>query len=251
MRCPVGDEDTAGAGVAATLYPIVTGERTWALIDLDDADLVSIRNVHLRDAQRGILVQNGSDDLDLDHIEAWGHSQEGIRVDTTADLKAWDDITVHDNASTGLWVDGPLSGLSNVLSYSNNGYGLYLTGSLESLTESEFHHNTSGGAYLSNVGATTIQASSFHDNTRSGLMFYSAAGGLVGSENLSLGLGNTAYNNTHQGLYVSGAALVAGNTVWGNSQDGIDVSGGEARANVAHDNRLGIRVSSGIDTFNS
>ncbi|MRR35340.1 right-handed parallel beta-helix repeat-containing protein, partial [bacterium] len=108
MTGPTGD------AVTATLHPAVTTDRGRALMDLNDVDFASLSNLTLRSAQRGILAQNDIQDLDLDHIEAWGHANEGIRVDTTADLKVWDDITVHDNSGTGLSVGGTLGGLSHV-----------------------------------------------------------------------------------------------------------------------------------------
>jgi parallel beta-helix repeat protein len=239
-----------GESATATLFPAVSTDLGWALIDLNDADFVSIRNVDLRNAQRGIHVQNGSDELDLDRIEAWGHSNEGIRVSSSAPLQIWDDISVHNNSGTGLYIDGSLGGLAHILSYSNTGYGLSMTGTLGSLTQSEFHHNTSIGASFSYAGDAIIQANSFHDNSSTGLYVVSSGSALIGSTDLSLGLGNVAYSNDY-GIMTNGSdVLVAGNTVWDNDYDGINIYSGGASANVVHGNRRGIYVYNGEASYN-
>ncbi len=76
--------------VAATLFPAIPGDRTRALIELNDADFVTIDHLSLRDADRGLYVRNGSDAFAASWITAWGHDQDGIyAIDTTRRSPPW------------------------------------------------------------------------------------------------------------------------------------------------------------------
>src|SRR3990167_298762 len=151
-------------GASATLFPIVPNERAWALLDLSDTDFVSISHLRLLDAQRGIQVGGGTESLDLDHIVAWGHTQEGIRAEMSSQLATWSNLDLRNNgvfgstSAAGLYISGTLGGLDTVTSVGNHGHGLYAySGSLGAVTNSSFTGNRSGGAFLYYAGASRLQ----------------------------------------------------------------------------------------------
>ena len=68
--------------VVAELFPAIPGDRTRALVELNDADGVAIEHLTLRDAERGLFVHSGSDGVSAaTAITAFGHALDGIRVD--------------------------------------------------------------------------------------------------------------------------------------------------------------------------
>ncbi|MBK7765952.1 MAG: right-handed parallel beta-helix repeat-containing protein [Sulfuritalea sp.] len=239
-------------GTSATLFPIVPNEKTWALIDLSDTDFVSIAHLRLIDANRGILVGGGSEVVDIDHIQASGHAQEGIYADSASPLQTWSNLDLRNNGNTGLYLQGSLGGLDTVTSVGNQGYGLYVySGSLGALTNSSFTGNRSGGAYLYYAGANRVQGNLFQGNAGTGLTLYASGSSLVGSTDLSAGLGNRFIGNTGHGLSSSGSSLlVAGNVASGNTESGINVSSGDVQRNVSFGNKRGIEISSGTATDN-
>ena len=47
----------------AELFPAIPGDRTRALVELNDADSVEVEHLTLRDAERGLYAHNGSADV--------------------------------------------------------------------------------------------------------------------------------------------------------------------------------------------
>ncbi|RZL38827.1 MAG: hypothetical protein EOP35_04955, partial [Rubrivivax sp.] len=244
------------AGHLASLFPIVPNERTWALLDLSDTDFVTISNLQLRDANRGILLTGGADAVELNRIEAFGHVNEGIYASQlNAGLQTWTGLNVHDNGQTGLVVSGTLGGIDQLTASRNRGNGgLYADGSLGFLINSTLTDNIGQGAYLYYPAAVRVQGNLFQGNSGSGLNYnvggssQALVGGAIGS-----GLGNRFLNNANGGAIISGNALVWGNVAsgnMGNGNYGIGMSGGEARQNVVYGNANGLYMYSGLVTDN-
>ncbi|MBW8894031.1 MAG: right-handed parallel beta-helix repeat-containing protein, partial [Burkholderiales bacterium] len=239
-------------GHTASLFPIVPNERQWALLDLSDTDFVTISNLQLRDANRGVLMTGGEEAVEFDNIEAFGHVNEGIYVSQlNAPLATWTGLNVHDNGQTGLYVSGTLGGIDQLKASHNHGSGgLYADGSLGFLTNSQLTDNSGYGAYLYYPGAPRVQGNLFQGNSNTGLNFNvgGSTQALVGSTDLAAGLGNRFLNNGNGGAYFSGNALVVGNVASGNLGNGvygIGMSGGEMRQNVVYGNSNGVYMYSG------
>jgi hypothetical protein len=242
----VGPTDTSRV---AELFPALPGNRTRALIELENADFVSVSHLSLRDAQRGLYVHSGSDNFSGSHLTAWGHAAEGMRIDTNNPLWNIEHLTAYGNGATGIWLDGPLGNVSHVISHNNAGHGVYIQGAAAvSFTDSLTYANTQSGIELSGVGGARVEANESYGNQYG----ISVTGGtgltVIGNGDIALGRGNLVYGNSVGGISAGYNVQVAGNSVWGHAgvnDWGINVWGGaSATDNVVWSNYNGIVGSS-------
>jgi len=236
----------------AIFTPAIPDQRPAALVDIVDADFMSVRNLTLAGAQRGLRVHDGSNNFSASYITAYDHTAEGVRIETNSPASVLDHLVVYGTGdSTGdsaIYVEGPIGEITNTLSYGNTGYGLYLRGTGDArVTGGEFYGNQIG-IHVDNtlsgtttvIGSTDLQAGAgnfVHDNLLYG----------INARNRSLVAGNTVYGHTDsyqgRGIYLSGSAAADSNVVFGNL-DGI-VGSGEMLRNRVYDNvRYGLHVTS-------
>jgi hypothetical protein len=232
--------------VAATLFPAITGDRSRALVELNDADFMTVRHLSLRDADRGLYVRNGSDAFEGSWITAWGHDQDGIAIDSASAFGALDHLTAYGNTRYGITVSGDFASITNSLAYGNSNIGIYITAGMDVFTDNLAHGNTqSWGIYLSNPGNSQILRNESRDN-RFGMYVVNGTGmAWVGSLDLAAANGNRVHDNNGTGLYVDGAGVhAAGNTVYGQdgtNQVGLQLgSGSQGSSNLVYDNFFGI-----------
>ena len=219
LRGPI---DTART---VSLFPAIPGNRPEALIELYDADFMTLHNLTVSTAQRGLWVRGGSDSVSVNFITAFDHTYDGIRIENGSPNSVFDHLTAYNSGDSGIYISGAILGLTNALVHDNQDYGIYLYDSGNALVQSSQIYNNGGyyGMYVSNGNSSTRT--------------------FVGSTDLSLGLGNVVYNNATYGIYANGYVTVAGNTVYGHTganDIGIYAYSGNVQNNVVYGNYIGI-----------
>ena len=204
------------------------------VVELNNADFVTLRNMTFTGGTLGLLVRNQSTNLAASFISAIANSTGGIRIDT---------------GSTAL-------GLNNLRADQNGGVGIYINGLLASLTDSVASNNLSYGLQLLDAGAAAIEGNTVFNNTGNGIFGIYASNTLggsplvVGNPNISLGRGNVIRDNSPNGVYASGNVSVAGNTVFDHGTGIQLINGATATRNVVFDNSIGIYSNGGAITEN-
>ncbi|MGK7942832.1 MAG: right-handed parallel beta-helix repeat-containing protein, partial [Crocosphaera sp.] len=204
------------------LFPAIPGDRSSALIELIDADFITLSNLTLRNAQRGLWVHSGSDNFDANYITAYGHTSDGISIETNSPFSNLDSLVSYNNNEDGIYLNGIIASLTNSIAYNNNEDGIYLNGIIASLTNSIAYNNRIG-----------IYANNTDNNSRT----------IIGTEDLSLGNGNIVYNNRDTGIHAENNVLVTGNVSYGHQgsdDEGIYLKSASAVDNVVHNNNAGI-----------
>jgi parallel beta-helix repeat protein len=205
------------------------GYTSPAVIDVNNAQYVTLSNLTLADANYGLWVRNASSNISVTSMTVTANLQGGLRIES--------DSSANDT-------------LTGIVADNNTGDGVYVGGAIVSITNSTSYSNTGDGFDLTNAGAVVLTDDSAYGN-KTGLYVTNSIGGtttVIGNANLTLGLGNQFFNNSNYGIDVeSGTVLVAGNTVYGQTASGdagIEVnSGGNSitTENVVYNNYDGIR----------
>ncbi|MCC6640239.1 MAG: right-handed parallel beta-helix repeat-containing protein, partial [Deltaproteobacteria bacterium] len=228
-------------GSTAHLFPANPLYRLPAILELDDADLMDVSGFTVERGEYGFIAHGGVEDLGLRNLTATDHSLDAINVSATS----------------------PLSDLTGLTASRAGQSGIVISGTLQRLADSSAFDNVEAGFVLSNLATDQTTASverleSFRN--RIGVAAGTTLGRIVlGSEDLTLGLGSRVHDNTQAGIVAGTNVLVAGNTVYGQSSGsgtGIVVgsygyggitSGGTAEIsrNVVHHNETGISGARG------
>ncbi len=201
------------------------------ILELNDADFMTLRNLTLVGGTIGLSVRNGSTNLNADGVRALTATQQGILIDTGSSAESL----------IRLVVDGSLGG------------GLRIAGGLGSLSESLFQNNRGIGLELVDVGPAAIEANRIFNNTGNNVVGVkinnvSASPTVFGSSDVLPGRGNVVHDNSF-GIQASGSVRIDGNTVYnhlGANVYGISVTNNAtASRNVVYDNTWGIYTNSG------
>ncbi len=172
-------------------------------------------------------MRNLSDEVAFSYITAYGHSNDGIRVDDGITTDIFDFLTTYDNLANGVDVNTQIGGVTDSLSYNNSTFGFDLT----------------------NLGDAVIEANESYDNNYGFVVSKGSSGSevVVGNADLSLGRGNIAYNNSTTGISGGGNVSILGNVSFGHTgsnDQGISVGSGTAGYNIVYGNYDGIVSSS-------
>ncbi|MEX0642950.1 MAG: right-handed parallel beta-helix repeat-containing protein, partial [Pirellulales bacterium] len=247
-----GISGPAGAGRIARLTPAIPGQRTWALVELNNADFVTVANLTLSGAQRGYYAHGGSDQVRAHDLVVSGHALEGIRVETSAVTADWERLTAMDNGATGIWISGPIASLTQSTAAGNFGTGITLTSPGAALVaDNLIHGNRGDGFVVHNAQGTRVEHNQIYGNLGRGVSV-SASGPttIIGHDDLSLGRGNIVHDNGEHGISAGGTVRIVGNTVYGhaaNGRAGIDAFGAEQIvSNVVYGNDVGILSVGGV-----
>jgi hypothetical protein len=238
-----GPTDTSRVATLRHAHPATVAP----LIELHDADYVTISHLTLNGAQSGIWAHGDSTELTATYLTVAGHSADGIRLDDTSTAAEF----------------------GNIVAANNGGYGIYASSSVGAVHDSHVYGNRQSGVYLSSVGNVDVLNNLAHDNVQTGFYIHATNGTILGNTSYGNGTGiaavassgqqlvvsgNTVHDNTGWGISSSGNVLIEGNTVYGQAGNGgISLSyGAEARANVVHGNTTGIHIwQNGGSVFNN
>ncbi len=229
----VGDDEgftLRGAVAGTTQFSHANPFTVAPIIDLNDADFMTIQDVSVSGGRQGIHVRNISTDLDLTRVRLVSNTSEGLLIEagSTADV------------------------LNQLVASNNTGNGIRILGTLNTLSNSTISGNLATGLVLNNVGSAAVTGNSISNNlgiNSNGVEIVGTQGTPVvfGGSDLSLGLGNRVFNNGRNGVLVNGNAIVAGNIVYGHTASaasGIVSSNGSVTANVIHGNTVGVTNNS-------
>ena len=240
------------------------------ILELNDADFMTIGHLTLQNGQFGLLAHHGSTSVAVNHVTARGNALDGIRLESGSSATELTHLTVVSNQRHGLYLDSSLNQLSESLAHGNGGAGFYLVNPGSPLIEgNETYSNSGSGLQLASAIAPSITGNRAYNNGDTGFSVSAGAGvfeaneaflnrvgivvqGLggtltIGNADLSLQRGNKVYDNLQTGISASGSALVIGNTVSGHSGTGdIGISAvADVALNVVFGNFDGI-VGSGL-----
>ncbi len=233
---------------------------TESLIQLDDADLVTINHLSLSGGFHGLHVTNDSTGIVATHLVASGHTDDGIRIDKGSLLAIGDNLTVSDNGGHGLVSENSIGTLTNAIANGNTRSGITVGGVFNMIEDAQVMNNGESGlvstgtaTLVSRVEAsangedgirvqgadTHIQANIVSGNQRYGIY-------LTGSDS-SIELNQVSENLNH-GIYVWGyETSVSGNVVWGHNslaRYGIYSDGPTVDGNIVFSNANGLFLNS-------
>ena len=221
-----------GLGQAATIDAL--GFTSPAVIDVNDAAFVTIRNIGVSGGNYGLWIHNASTNFVGSYLTASNNLLGGIRIESDSTGSTFDHLTIFGNGGDGFFSGGPLVSITNSLSFNNTGDGFDLPNAGNAVLADDSAYADSIGLNIANSTASTATT--------------------VGNTNLSLNLGNTFFNNSIYGINASGnsgyaSMLIAGNVVYGQNSvtgdAGINLSGGvTVTENIVYSNYDGIRTNS-------
>ena len=242
-------------GSAATLTPAIPGNPV-NLIQLENANFVTINNLTLTGAGRGILVQN-STNFSSTGVTVTAMTQEGVRVDTNSTVTKLSNLTVSGSGLAGVYINGTAGALTGLALTGNgtslNSYqannnpsessGLYVAGPVASVSGS-FSGNTGWGIYLASPGAVSITNSTVFGNADGIYISGNSGQATVGDADLTHNAGNVIHDNTNYGIFATGSVTVAGNVVYdetGTNDYAVELQfGASATENVIYSSQIGI-----------
>ncbi|MCW5626108.1 MAG: right-handed parallel beta-helix repeat-containing protein, partial [Burkholderiales bacterium] len=234
----------------AQLFPAIAGNRTRALIELNDADFVTIEHLTLVDAHRGLYVHSGSESFAARHIRATGHAADGISIQSATPFADFSHLVATGNGAWGIAIAGPIRSLSHSVA-SGNANGIYVGGGVASITDNSTTGNGNFGLQIVNPGESVIRRNTSSGN-RIGMNISNGSGiALIGDDDLAAANGNRVYGNIANGIEAGGSVRVVGNSAWGNGGAGIAAGGGAViRSNVVWGNVTGIAVNGSLVELN-
>ncbi|MFN7333087.1 MAG: right-handed parallel beta-helix repeat-containing protein, partial [bacterium] len=225
----IGDDEgfiLRGAAVGTTSFSHANPFTVAPVVELNDADLMDIRDISISGGSIGLYVRNISTDLDLSRVRISGSSGQGLLIETGSMADVLDQLQVTGNSGNGIRIQGSLNTLRNSTITSNLATGLVLQNTGASII--------TGNTISGNVGVNT-------DGVE--LIGTSSTPLVFGSLDLSLGLGNRVFSNGRNGILVNGNSIVAGNIVYGNTAvngSGVVSGAGIVQRNVIHSNTVGV-----------
>ncbi len=226
----LGSTSVSARSILTPANPLVL----FPVLELNDADLMTVRNLDLVSGTKGLWVREVSTDLQLEGIRALQNSQEGFLIDSGSNLLT----------ATGLTASNNLS------------HGIAIYGSLGTLASSSITANAQTGLLLNNVGPALVHSNVISGNVggaTQGVQIVAPSGGsplVFGDSNLALGRGNRLFNNSKIGISASGNVQIVGNTIYGHTGPnnfGISAGGGvTVSQNVVFGNTNGIQASGAV-----
>ncbi len=237
-------------GVAA-IFPVLGAGTNRHGIVLHDADFVTITDVTLRNADRGLWAFGGSGNLNISDLVIRDMLREGIRIEDGQTGSLLANLDIRNTGGDGIFMRGALAGIANVVLRDIGGDGIDMEGALTSATNIDAEGITGTGIRLTNTGTGTLTASRVHD---AGLGVYvnnSTGSFVIGSTDLTAGLGVRVSDIRSYGLEVYSGVTVAGSSVdragsAAGTQAGIYLgNGADALFNVVSRSDRGIEAVSG------
>ncbi|HET6195809.1 MAG TPA: hypothetical protein VFE12_08650, partial [Acetobacteraceae bacterium] len=90
----------------ALLTSAIPLNRNETLLDLDAADFMTVTNLSMSGAQRGVYAHNGTTNLNANHLIVGDMSLEGIRLESASPGDVLDHLSVSNTGLTGIYLLG-------------------------------------------------------------------------------------------------------------------------------------------------
>ena len=237
-----------------SLYAANSFDTPDAIVELDDADFVTLQSLSLSRGHRGLWVHDDSNDLGLARITAFSNTQDGIRIEGTVSPGAFSDLRSYSNGADGLFLSGSFGSIRRVTTFRNGGDGVEATGAIALLTDVVSYANAGYGVSLTNPGNLLFVRGDIYSNRGYyGLTVTNSVSGAtarIGDSNLSNGRGVVVRSNAQSGVSLSGNVAIAGSSIFGHlaaNEVGLELSGNAgADANVIFSNTSGIKAYGGV-----
>ncbi|RLA51269.1 MAG: hypothetical protein DRQ65_08095, partial [Gammaproteobacteria bacterium] len=229
-----------GSGPLSHITMALTGYNPQAIIEIDNADFVSISNLEITGGVWGIWGHNTADNLTFDNIRVDAVNR-GVYLDAS-DNTTISNSTFINNAQEGVYLFGGSTALLSGNTFESNLTGLRTTGTDVTVVDSAASLNDKGFWIVGNNAI--LQRNEAFDNIDEGFVV-SSSGGLIGDSDLSQENGNLAHGN-FVGM-VTTNVTVAGNVIFDNAEDGLRLDNGTAINNVIYGNMRGIDATRTVD----
>ena len=225
-----GPTNTAKKVAISWIYP---DNHPQALIELNDADFMTLTNLDVTGSQRGLWVTGGSDNFNASFITARNQTLDAI------------DITPVN----------PAANFVGLVAENAGRHGIVISGAFNSLTDGRAANNVDTGIKLTGAGSARVETMDVFGN-RLGMDVSNNVAGtqtVIGNTDLTLSRGNKVHDNNQTGIFANasgtGTILIAGNTVHGQRASAFGQAiqagfGTQVLRNVVFDNQTGIKVSS-------
>ncbi|MEP7157786.1 MAG: right-handed parallel beta-helix repeat-containing protein [Chloroflexota bacterium] len=211
----------------------------WVVIELQDADFMTLAHLTLANGRGGLRVHGGSDSFSAHHLNVEDHAGHGIDIEGSVTSLA--DIEVEDSTGDGIRIVGSVGELIRINVYNNAGDGIWVDGPVGVVRDSQIGNNGGTGLALLNAGTVHVERVEASGNA---IGIRATGGGatpaVIGHADLGAGLGNLVDGNRDAGIEASGNVVVAGNFITGNGDWGLSLNGGRAEHNVVTGNLGGI-----------
>src|SRR5262249_45088835 len=121
------------------------------LLDLHDADFMTLSYLSLSGGQYGVLAHTGSTNVSLNYITITGAALDGLRAVESSNNLSLNHVTASQSGGSGIYIDSQAGMIHGSTATSNAHYGLYLNnpGAI-SVESSEFAGNGDAGIFVSN-----------------------------------------------------------------------------------------------------
>jgi Ca2+-binding RTX toxin-like protein len=222
------------------------------LVELNDADQVTIRYLTLDNAQRGLWLHNDSTRFFAEYLSVSDHDLDGIFIESNAEDTELHSITANNNRRHGIYATSPLAAIADSRADRNAGAGIYLTGQEGLFLDGNaVSHNVADGIHFEGVAGdpSTISGNLVRGNARGIYVTTSATAAPVTVRE------NLVTANDQNGIEGYRRVTVTWNSVSDHAGTGILLSDGAvATENVVSGNAVGIRLgaaySSGSASYN-
>ncbi|MEO1524779.1 MAG: right-handed parallel beta-helix repeat-containing protein, partial [Planctomycetota bacterium] len=242
----IGDDEgftwtgPTGNGIAE-LWPAHPDEKP-SLVQLIDADFVTLSQLTLRDAGTGLLIQENSLNFSGSDLTSTGHRLDGLRIEDDASGSTLVGINAGANARHGIYLLSPIDLLADSRIEGNEGDGVHAVDQSGLLIRNNDLVANLGGIYL-----TTAPTSSatIEDNRVSASLGH----GIQAFGDIAV-LRNAVHDNAAIGIWGANGANLMHNVVFFNAT-GIQVSGTSQTSATAIENRVYENAGVGIVAYRS
>ena len=136
------------AGDTAALFPAIAGNRIDPLIYLNSANYVTIENLTLENANRGVYVVGNSVGFSASNITTFGNLLDGFNISTNAPFADLNNLVSYNNGGTGITIAGTVGAVTDSVAYGNTGWGFVFNSPVATLIQGDSSYANYGGFYL-------------------------------------------------------------------------------------------------------
>lgn len=213
-------------------------------IELSDGDEVTMKNLILQGANRGLWVHNNSIRFDGFKLTTRNNAAEGLIIESDSEQTVVDQLVSHDNGSHGISISAGIGSLLNSQTYNNGGSGIILSGDPTVIRDIKTYLNKGTGLSLTGSGHVVERVESY--NNYVGIDVTNSTGTtVIGNTDLSLAKGNRVHDNTYGITTTYGGILVVGNAITGNTTGVSVFGGGTIERNIISGGSTGVSINSG------
>ena len=233
---------------AALLHPAIPTSQPAALIDLLDADYVTLNNLSFGGGVTAVLVHGGSDNFSASYLTADGQSGNAFDITTNSPGSTLDHLTATHAGGDGLSFSGAIAGITNfVASGDQEGISAPNGATIGRISGSTITGSRDWGIDIGLLDGANIFGNTVTGNREgihvTGAGYFGGSGmTTLGDADLTKGDGNVVTGNRDAGILAYGPVDVVGNVENGaaNGTGLYITAGAKAENNIVSGNATGI-----------